>query len=63
VLAWQIVQEMKAVGLTKTAMTRRMSTSRAQLDRLLDPANTSVTLHTLQTAASVVGRCLRLELI
>ena len=63
VLAWQIEQEMKATGLTKTAMARRMSTSRAQLDRLLDPANTSVTLHTLQKAASVVGRRLRLELV
>ena len=63
VLAWQIEQEMKATGLTKTAMARRMSTSRAQLDRLLDPMNTSVTLHTLQKAASVVGRRLQLELV
>ena len=55
VLAWQIEQEMKAVGLTKTAMARRKSTRRAQLDRLLDPANTSVTLHTLQKAATVLG--------
>ena len=62
VLAWQIEQEMKATGLTKTARARRMSTSRAQLDRLLDPANTSVTLHPLQKAAAVVGRRLRLEL-
>ena len=62
VLAWQIEQEMKAVGLTKSAMARRMSTSRAQLDRLLDPANASVTQHTLQKAAAVVGRRLRLEL-
>ena len=36
VLTWQIEQEMKAVGLTKTAMARRMSTSRAQLARQLD---------------------------
>ena len=63
VLAWQIEQEMKAAHLTKTAMARRMATSRAQLDRLLDPANTSVTLHTLQRAATVVGRRLRLELV
>ena len=63
VLAWQIEQEMKAAILTKTAMAKRMATSRAQLDRLLDPANTSVTLHTLQKAAMVVGRRLRLELV
>ena len=54
---------MKAAGLTKTAMARRMSTRRAPLDRLLPPASTPVTLHTLQKAASVVGRRLRLELV
>jgi hypothetical protein len=63
VLAWQIEREMKAAQLTKTAMAKRMATSRAQLDRLLDPTNTSVTLHTLQKAAAVVGRRLRLELV
>ena len=62
-LAWQIQQEMEAAHLTKTAMAKRMTTSRAQLDRLLDPTNTSVTLHTLQRAATVVGRRLRLELV
>lgn len=63
VIAWQIEQEMKAKRLTKSAMAERMDTSRAQLDRLLDPKNTSVTLHTLQKAAAVVGRRLRLELV
>lgn len=63
VLAWQIGQAMKAQKLTKAAMARQMTTSRAQLDRLLDPENTSVTLHTLQRAAAVVGRRLRLELL
>ena len=53
---------MQAGGITKTAMAKRMATSRAQLDRLLDPNNTSVTLHTLQKAAVVVGRPPRLEL-
>jgi hypothetical protein len=42
---------------------KRKATSRAHLDRLLDPKNTSVTLHTLQRAAAVVGRRLRLELM
>jgi antitoxin HicB len=63
VLAWQIEQAMKAQSLTKSAMARRMETSRAQLDRLLDPTNTSVTLHTLQKAAAVVGKRIRLELV
>lgn len=63
VLAWQIEQEMQARKLTKAAMAKRMETSRAQLDRLLDPNNSSVTLHTLQRAAAVLGKRLRLELV
>ena len=43
-------------------MAARMQTSRRALDRLLDPKNTGVTLHTLQRAAVAVGRKLRLEL-
>ncbi len=62
VLAWQLEQAMRAEKLSKAAMAKRMETSRAQLDRLLDPKNTSVTLHTLQKAVAVVGRKLRLEL-
>jgi hypothetical protein len=40
-----------------------MHTSRAQLDRLLDPENDAVTLGTLRKAAAVVGRDIRLELV
>jgi antitoxin HicB len=40
-----------------------MHTSRAALDRLLDPNNDAVTLSTLQKAATVVGREIRLELV
>ena len=56
-LAWQIEQEMKALSLTKNAMARRTSTSRAQADRLLDLANTSVAPHTLQKARVVHAVC------
>ena len=63
VLGWQIEQEMKAKGMTKAVMAKRMDTSRAQLDRLLDPGNTSVTLHTLQRAAAAIGKKLRVELV
>jgi transcriptional regulator with XRE-family HTH domain len=54
---------MTAQKLTKKAMAERMGTSRSALDRLLDPNNTSVTLRTLQKAASTIGRRLRLELV
>jgi antitoxin HicB len=63
VLAYQIATEMKSQGLTKTRMAERMQTSRAQLDRLLDPSHPSVTLETLQRAAKVLGRSLRIELV
>ena len=62
VLVWQVSQEMEAKGISKSAMAKAMSTSRAALDRLLDPENTSVTLHTLDRAASVIGKRLRIEL-
>ena len=63
VIADQIGAAMKQQGLTKSRMAELMNTSRAQLDRLLDPASGSVTLETLMTAARAVGRELRLELI
>ena len=63
VIADQIAAAMKERGLTKSRMAAMMHTSRAQLDRLLDPSSGSVTLETLMTAARVVGRELRLELI
>lgn len=62
VLADQLRAAMSAEGLTKTALAARMGTSRSQIDRLLDPDNGGVTLETLQRAARVVGRELRLEL-
>jgi antitoxin HicB len=63
VIADQIAAAMKEHGLTKSRMAELMHTSRAQLDRLLDPSSGSVTLETLMTAARAVGRELRLELI
>lgn len=63
VLASQLQQAMKARKLTKVEMAKRMRTSRVQLDRLLDPENDSVTLATLQRAAAVVGREVRLQLV
>lgn len=62
IIADQIKVAMDKKGLSKSAMAARMKTSRRQLDRLLDPENTSVTLATLRRAASAVGRNLRVEL-
>jgi len=63
VIARQLGALMQDQGLTKAALARRMRTSRAQLDRLLDPENESVTLGTLTRAARAVGRQLRMELV
>ncbi len=62
VIAFQIAQEMKRRKLTKMEMASRMKTSRAALERLLDPTNPSVTLSTLERAASALGKKLRVEL-
>ena len=62
VIAFQIARQMKRRRLTKSAMASRMKTSRAALERLLDPANPSVTLSTLERAASALGKKLKVEL-
>lgn len=62
VISWQIAEEMRKRGITKTQMAERMKTSRAQVDRILK-AKGNVTIETLQRAAELVGRELRLELV
>ena len=63
VLAMQIEAEMKAQQLTKTSMAKRMRTSRAALNRLLDNSDTSLTLTTLASAASALGKGVKIELV
>jgi hypothetical protein len=63
VIAWQIAKEMKAQHLTKSSMASKMQTSRAALNRLLDATDTSLTLTTLSSAASVLGKKFRIELV
>jgi ATP-dependent Clp protease ATP-binding subunit ClpA len=63
VIARQLQALMQDQNLTKTTLAKRMRTSRAQLDRLLDPDNESVTLGSLVRAAHSVGRHLRMELL
>ncbi|MGB9366752.1 MAG: helix-turn-helix transcriptional regulator [Xanthobacteraceae bacterium] len=63
VIARQLDALMQEQGISKTKLAKSMKTSRAQLDRLLDPENESVTLGTLTRAAQAVGRNLRMELV
>jgi predicted transcriptional regulator len=62
VIARQLASEMKK-KITKQRMAELMKTSRAQVDRLLDPDNGSATIESLQRAARIVGRELRLQLV
>jgi predicted XRE-type DNA-binding protein len=62
VIAWQIEQEMEKQNLTKTLMAKKMHTSRAALNRLLDKSDTSLTLITLASAAAVLGKSIKFEL-
>jgi predicted XRE-type DNA-binding protein len=63
VLAYQIAQAMEQRNLTKAVMARRMGTSRSSLDRLLDPGVPSVTLLTIERAARVLGKRVRIEMV
>jgi len=62
VIAWQIAREMKVQQLTKTALAKRMHTSRAALNRLLDENDSSLTLTTLASAAAALGKKVNLQL-
>ena len=62
VIAFQLREKMKEQKLTKTQLAKRMGTSRSSLERLLDPDNTSVTLLTLERAAKVLRKRIRIEL-
>ena len=63
VLAWQLGEAMKQGNLSRARLAVRMGTSRSQVSRLLDPKDGNVTLATLQRAARIVGRSLKLELV
>jgi len=62
VIAFKIEKEMTRRRISKSALARRMHTSRSSLDRLLDPGNVSVTLLTLQSIALALRKRLKIEL-
>ena len=62
VIAFQIAREMERANISQAELARRMHTSRSSVERLLDPANPSVTLATLERAASAVGKRLTVQL-
>jgi DNA-binding Xre family transcriptional regulator len=61
-LALQLSETMETAKISKSQLAERLQTSRSQLDRLLDPDNTTVTLESMDRLARAVGKQLRLEL-
>lgn len=62
ILVWQLEKEMKKQHLTKEEVAKRMHTSRAALNRVLDPKKPSI-LRSLDSAARAVGKRLKLSLV
>lgn len=62
VVAWHLQQAIEQGTFTKTALAKRLKTSRSQLDRFLDPENESATLATIMRAADVLGKNIRVEI-
>lgn len=63
VIAYQLEEEMKAQSITKTKMAELMHTSRAVVNRLLNPDNSSLTLHTLEAASNALGKRLSISIV
>ncbi|MDP3630795.1 MAG: helix-turn-helix transcriptional regulator [Actinomycetota bacterium] len=62
VIAYELSQEMERANISQSELARRMKTSRSSVERLLDPTNPSVTLVTLERAASAIGKRLKVQL-
>ncbi|WP_374942017.1 Fis family transcriptional regulator [Sphingomonas sp.] len=63
VIAWQLTEAMRERKISKRGLATMMHTSRTQVDRVLDPNDSNVTIETLQRAAEVVGRKVQLQLV
>jgi len=62
-LSYQLLEKLETERITKSELATRLSTSRSAVDRILDPSNESITLHTLQKVAEVLGKKLKIELV
>ena len=56
VIAWQIQNYLEQHQIKKTVFAKKMHTSRSQLDRLLDPQNTNISLKALVSTANAMGK-------
>jgi DNA-binding Xre family transcriptional regulator len=63
VIAATLARQMERRGLTISALATTLGTSRAALNRILDPANTSITLMTLARTAAALGCKVKMEIV
>lgn len=63
VIAWQLAEAMRERNISRSRLAQLMHTSRAQVNRVLDPNEGNVTIETLQKAAAMVGRRVQLDLV
>ena len=63
VIAWQLQQAMEAQQITKAQLARSLRTSRGAVDRILDPANTGLTLKSLGAIADFFGKKLEINFV
>lgn len=63
VLAWQIKNFLEINHLNKKTFAERMKTSRSQLDRLLDPENTNISLKALVSTAKAMGKHVEIRIV
>jgi antitoxin HicB len=63
VIAWQIEQAMQSAGVNKSALAKRMHTSRTVVDRILDATDTGLTLDTMTRAATALGFRVKVDLV
>jgi antitoxin HicB len=63
ILVWKLQTAMKEKKVTVSTLAKRMQTSRAAINRILDPANPSITLGTLEKVALALGKRWRFDLV
>jgi len=63
VIAAALSHQMEQQGLTLSELAATLETSRAALNRILDPANPSITLTTLVRTAAALGCKVKLEIV
>ncbi|HEX9732336.1 MAG TPA: helix-turn-helix transcriptional regulator [Thermoanaerobaculia bacterium] len=60
-LAMQLGDLMEEAEMSKARLAEKLHASSDQVDQLLDPDNTSITLDTLERVARALGKRLRVE--